>query len=249
MQWLSGELPVSQPYRGYILYRKSNQSKTRLNQKAMQGWDPSTGQPIERDDLSDLIKAAGGTPSLPVANDTSNTLCIKLNEGPPIGGGAQTQSQFHTLDVYEAQSRICSFFNAIQNPNMHVKIEFGSLSAIAFLDPQNRVQTLWMDKSFMKYDPTNPPMVYYTANEFPSWAYNISNCFLNVLKLRNEINRIKDIASRRTTGSSEVVNTTPPTAWLNTQAPSMVQQGVVHSTHSIHPTDYMNFNMQGVLYA
>jgi hypothetical protein len=204
----------------------------------MSGWDPLTGQAIAGDDLTDLIKAAGGTPSLPAAPDTSNTLCIKLM----TGGGDEALQQFYTLDVHEAQSRICSFFESVQNPTMHVKIEFGHLTAIAFRDAQHRVQTSWMDKSVMK---TTPAMVYYTATEFPAWAYKISNCFLNVIKIRNEINRIKEIASRRTTGSSEVVNTTPPTPWLEAQAPSMFQQGVVCGAGGMHDVQ----QMQGVMYA
>jgi hypothetical protein len=198
----------------------------------MSGWDPLTGQAIAGDDLTDLIKAAGGTPSLPVATDTSNALCIKLM----TGAGDETLQQFYTLDVHEAQSRICAFFESVQNPTMHVKIEFAHLAAIAFRDAQQRVQTSWMDRSVMK---TAPAMVYYTATEFPAWAYKISNCFLNVIKIRNEIARIKEIASRRTTGSSEVVNVTPPTAWLEAQAPSMFQQGVLHGGQA----------MQGVMYA
>lgn len=207
----------------------------------MSGWDPLTGQAIAGDDLTDLIKAAGGTPSQSVAPDTSNTLCIKLM----TGGGDETLQQFYTLDVHEAQSRICAFFESVQNPTMHVKIEFAHLAAIAFRDAQGRVQTSWMDKSVMK---TAPAMVYYTAAEFPAWAYKISNCFLNVIKIRNEINRIKDIASRRTTGSSEVVNVTPPTAWLEAQAPSMVQQGVLHGGQCGQGLQNLQA-MQGVMYA
>lgn len=171
----------------------------------MSGWDPLTGQSIAGDALTDLIKAAGGTPTTPFAQDTSNTLCIKLM----TGSGDEALQQFHTLDVHEAQSRICAFFESVKNPTMHVKIEFAHLAAIAFRDAQERVQTSWMDKSVMK---TAPAMVYYTATEFPAWAYNISTCFLNVINIRNGIDRIKEIASRRTTGSSEVVNTTPSNA-------------------------------------
>ena len=190
----------------------------------MSGWDPLTGQTIAGDDLTDLIQAAGGSATLQDAPDTSNTLCIKLM----TGGGDEALQQFYTLDVHEAQSRICAFFQSVQNPAMHVKIEFGHLAAIAFRDAQHRVQTSWMDKAVMT---TAPAMVYYTTTEFPGWAYKISNCFLNVIKIREGVNRMKDVASRRTTGSSEV-NTTPPT-------PSMFEQGVVHQTQS----------MQGVMYA
>lgn len=208
----------------------------------MSGWDPLTGQEVAGDDLTDLIRAAGGTPGLPVAPDTSNTLCIKLMTGAVDSD--ETLQQFYTLDVHEAQSRICAFFEYVQNPTMHVKIEFAHLTAIALRDARQRVQTSWMDKSVMK---TPPGMVYYTATEFPAWAYKISNCFLNVINIRNEINRIKETASRRTTGSSEVVNTTPPTAWLEAQAPSMFQQGVVQGGQCGH--GLQAHAMQGVMYA
>lgn len=190
----------------------------------MSGWDPRTGQTIAGDDLTDLIKAAGATATPPFSPDTCNALCIKLMNG----GGDEALQQFYTLDVHEAQSRICSFFQSVQNPAMHVKIEFGHLAAIAFRDAQHRVQTSWMDKSVMT---TAPAMVYYTTTDFPEWAHKITSCFLNVIKIREGINRIKDTASRRTTTSSEV-NTTPPTS-------SMFYQGVLCQPPSL----------QGFMYA
>lgn len=192
----------------------------------MSGWDPLTGRCVTSEDVDDLIRAAGGTAE-PQTSDLSQGLCIKLM----MGSGDETIQQFFTSDVYEAQSRICAFFEAVDSACMHVKIECSHLAAIAFKDAQNvhRVQTSWMDKSVMT---SAPATVYYPASEFSAWARNISACFLNLLKIKNNVDLIREVAERRTSHFAGVVDATPATPWLEAEAPSMMQhafpqQGVV----------------------
>ena len=184
------------------------------------GCDPCTGRPIAGDELSELIKAAGGNPVLPVAQDFSGALCIQLL----AEGGEETLQQFFTSSAHEAQSRICAFFEAVSTPSMHVKIEFGCLRAIAFRLSHDCVQTSWMDRSVMQ---SNPAVIYYPATQFSAWAYNISTCFLNCMTINNNVHKLKEVASRRVEAS--MVPDTPPTPpgpWLEAQAPSVIPSAV-----------------------
>lgn len=206
----------------------------------MSGWDPLTGQSVACDDLSDLIKAAGATPSIAPTQDPSNSLCIKLM----TGGGAQELETFYTLDVHEAQSRICAFFEAVNSPTMHVKIDFGYLAALAFKDGCGRVQTSWMDRSKPAMMKTNPAMISYPASQFPAWAHKISTCFLNVIHLSERVDHMKSLAKRPIGWQSAPgeVHSTPSTPWLEAQAPSMFHSEMVDEMPSMQ-------GMQGVMYA
>ena len=179
----------------------------------MAAWNPTTGASLGGDDLAALLAAAQPVGDKPTEDmdDAAQLEGVPLVHSEPVVPSVVCtvvvvyqhwdgqSDQFVSQDKHATASRICSYLQGIVHGDTSsmVKIDCGTMGAMACKDALGRYLTSWMDKAVAAEYKHNPTFVVTPAEHVSHWALAMVTMFEGAVARKHQLEQMMTAAAER----------------------------------------------------
>lgn len=161
-------------------------------------WNPSTGQSVAAQDLTELLAAAGASLADAPEPPRADAIHIDLIMTAQDTRSDRVVDTFVTSEIGIASDRMCSFLSRIADYSSHVRMQVGALAAMVCLHHDGHCfQTTWMHRGLAHRSSLPPAQIVYLPEQLPMWVQSVCRAFQSTATIGVQVQQLVDLARQR----------------------------------------------------